>query len=141
MKRRLNLEQKTKPKEFASLKPGWREIGGTRKYYRSGWEANYACYLEWLKQNGQIQAWMHEPYTFWFSGIKRGVVSYLPDFWVLENSGKEKYHEIKGYMDTRSATKLKRMSRYYPGVEIVVVNRMAYLAIAKKVAGLVPGWI
>ena len=34
----------------------WHEIGGTRRFYRSIWEANYAYYLQWLKVNGQIQS-------------------------------------------------------------------------------------
>ena len=59
-------------KPSASWKAGWREIGGQRIYARSRWEANYARYLEWLRANGSIAKWEHEPETFWFEGIKRG---------------------------------------------------------------------
>lgn len=124
----------------ASWKAGWREIGGTKKYYRSKWEANYAYYLEWLKTNGQISDWMHEPVTFWFSGVKRGCVSYLPDFWVQEKDGSEAYHEVKGWMDDRSKTKIRRMAKYHPGVKLIVIDSKGYAALKKSVHGLVPGW-
>ena len=66
--------------------PGWREIGGKRKYFRSKWESNYARYLQFLKEHKQIEDWHHECETFWFEGIKRGVCSYLPDFKVIHQS-------------------------------------------------------
>lgn len=124
----------------ASWKAGWREIGPKRKYYRSRWEANYARYLEWLRERGEIKSWAHEPKIFWFEGIKRGTVSYLPDFCVTENNGTEVYHEVKGWMDKRSITKLKRMKKYYPNVKLVVIARKEYEAIAKSVSTLIKGW-
>lgn len=124
----------------ASWKAGWREIGLVKKYYRSRWEANYARYLEWLKELGEIKSWSHEPKIFWFEGIKRGTVSYLPDFCVTENNGSEVYHEVKGWMDKRSLTKLKRMKKYYPNVKLVVIARKEYEAIAKSVSKLIKEW-
>ena len=124
----------------ASWKAGWREIGGVRKYYRSRWEANYARYLEWLKKNNNIQSWSHEPKIFWFEGIKRGTVSYLPDFCVLEKNGEEVYHEVKGWMDKRSLTKIKRMRKYYPQVKLIVVGKKEYESILKSTSKLIEGW-
>lgn len=121
-------------------KASWQEIGGKRKFYRSRWESNYAKYLEWLKQKGQIQDWQHEPKTFWFEGIKRGCVSYLPDFCVTELNGKEVYHEVKGWMDDRSITKIKRMAKYHPNVTLVVIDSKAYKELAKKISFLIDGW-
>lgn len=124
----------------ATWKAAWHEIGGQRKYFRSNWEANYARYLQWLKECGHIADWKHEPKTFWFEGIKRGTVSYLPDFWVLENDGTDSFHEVKGWMDDRSKTKIARMAKYYPGVKLVVIDAKAYKEIRRKVSSLVPGW-
>lgn len=121
-------------------KAGWREIGGTRKYYRSKWEANYGWYLQWLKDGGHIAEWKHEPKTFWFEGIKRGNVSYLPDFWVRENDGSEAYHEVKGWMDAGSKTKIARMAKYFPETKLVVIDSKAYGSLKKSLQGLVPGW-
>ncbi|AEC22304.1 hypothetical protein PT7_P068 (plasmid) [Pusillimonas sp. T7-7] len=124
----------------ATWKAAWREIGGARKYYRSKWEANYAHYLQWLKDRGEIRDWKHEPKTFWFEGIRRGTNSYLPDFWVQENSGAEAYHEVKGWMDDRSKTKIRRMAKYHPNVKLIVIDTKAYAALKRAVQSLIPGW-
>lgn len=129
-----------KERPTASWKAAWHEIGGQRKYYRSNWEANYAYYLQWLKEGGHIADWKHEPKTFWFEGVKRGTVSYLPDFWVLENDGRDSFHEVKGWMDDRSKTKIARMAKYYPDVILLVIDGKAYRELRRKVSSLVPGW-
>lgn len=121
-------------------KQGWRTIGGIRKFYRSSWEANYARYLQWLKERGEIVEWEHEPETFWFLHIKRGVRSYLPDFRITERSGATIYHEVKGYMDRASKTKLARMARCYPEVRIIVIDQRQYRSITNVVARMVEGW-
>jgi hypothetical protein len=121
-------------------KSGWREIGGKRKYYRSRWEANYARYLEFLKQNKQILEWHHEPEVFWFEGIKRGCVSYLPDFKVTDLDNKDSFHEVKGWMDERSKTKLKRMAKYHPSVEIKVIDSKWFKANNRLLTSIIYGW-
>jgi hypothetical protein len=121
-------------------KAGWREIGGCKKYYRSRWEANYARYLQWLCNRGDLLDWKHEPETFWFEGIKRGVRSYLPDFRVWENDGTSKLHEVKGWMDDRSRTTLKRMAKYHPAETIVLIKEKDYRAIERTVGALIEGW-
>ena len=124
-----------------TFKAGWREIGGVRKYYRSRWEANYARYLNWLVVKKQhFTRWSHEPRTFWFPEIKRGVRSYLPDFEVERLDGTIEYHEVKGYLDPKSITKLRRMAKYYPEIKLVLINRVNYMAIAKMACRLVQGW-
>jgi hypothetical protein len=123
-----------------SWKAGWREIGGIRKFYRSKWEANYARYLQWLLERGEITAWAHEPETFWFDAIKRGVRSYLPDFRVTELTGRVVFHEVKGWMTPRSKTALKRMAKYHPTIEILLIERRQYTAIKNSVARLIEGW-
>lgn len=128
------------PRNKASWKAAWREIGGIRKFYRSRWEANFARYLEFLKSTGEIAKWEHEPETFWFEGVKRGTVSYLPDFRVEENDGAIKYYEIKGWMDSRSKTKLKRMKKYHPEVDLVLIDSKAYKELEKQMKQTIPEW-
>lgn len=123
-----------------SWKAQWQEIGGKRCYFRSQWEVNYARYLQWLKDKNQIKEWEFEVETFWFEGVKRGTMSYLPDFKVTENDGQCVFHEIKGWMDDRSKTKIKRMAKYHPDVKLIVIDAKAYKALARKALGLVPGW-
>ena len=127
-----------KPK--SNIKAGWQTIGGQRCYFRSRWEANYARYLEWLVQMGDIKSWEYEPKTFWFEGIKRGCRSYLPDFRVQTIPSGEEYHEVKGWMDPKSKTKLKRMAKYYPEVKLILVDERAYRAIARSMKFIIKGW-
>lgn len=111
-----------------------------RKFYvRSVWEYNWACYLEFLKQNKEIQEWEHEPDTFWFNKIKRGIRSYLPDFKITKNDGSIVYHEVKGYMDAKSKTKIKRMAKYHPDVELEVIDKKRYNSV-KKWSKVIKGW-
>lgn len=124
----------------ASWKASWREIGGVRKYYRSRWEANYARYLDSLKIKGDVVKWEHEPETFWFEGIKRGCMSYLPDFKIEFANGRIEYHEVKGWMDDRSITKIKRMAKYHPKVKLVVIDAKAYKKLEKEVKKNIADW-
>jgi len=122
-----------------SWKAEWVRIGNKRIFARSRWEANYGRYLQFLKSNGEIIDWQHEPDTFWFEKIRRGVRSYLPDFKVTYRSGIE-YHEVKGWMDARSKTKLKRMAKYHPSVKIRLIEKDWFRAANKRFAAVIPGW-
>lgn len=128
------------PRHKTTWKQGWRVIGGLRKFYRSKWEANYAYYLQSMLEAGEISEWKHEPDTFWFEGIKRGCVSYLPDFRVTRPDGSIYYVEVKGWMDAKSVTKLKRMKKYHPKVELLLVDSKAYKAMDKSIGHTIAGW-
>lgn len=114
----------------ATWKSGWVIVGDQKFFARSSWEVGYARFLEWKKGRGEIIEWQHEPKTFWFDGVKRGCVSYKPDFEVRMPEGLE-YHEVKGWMDTRSRTTLQRMEIYYPEVNVVLIDAKRYRAIMK----------
>ncbi len=102
----------------------WAKVGGKEPiYFRSSWEFFYSLFLEKLKREGKIREWLHEPKTFWFEKIKRGVRSYLPDFLIIHLDGSEEWSEIKGMLDDRSRTKLARMKKYYPEVKLRVVSK------------------
>jgi hypothetical protein len=121
-------------------KAGWRTVGTETIYFRSRWESNYARYLEWLRSFGNINKWEHEPTTFWFEGVKRGCVSYLPDFRITNPNGSIEYHEVKGWMDARSKTKIKRMAKYHPTVKLLVIDSKSYRRLAKQISGTIDGW-
>jgi hypothetical protein len=116
----------------ASWKQAWHEVGGKRFYARSSWEYEYAKILEFRKRIGAIKEWEHEPETFWFEKIKRGCRSYTPDFRVTHLNGDIEYHEIKGWMDDRSKTKIKRMAIYHKNVKLVVIDSKTYKRIVAK---------
>ncbi|HXJ61930.1 MAG TPA: hypothetical protein VNU68_35270 [Verrucomicrobiae bacterium] len=123
-----------------SWKSGWREVAGRRVFFRSSWEANYGRYLQWLKEHSAIAEWEHEPQVFWFNKIKRGTRSYLPDFRVTELNGEIAYHEVKGWMDQRSRTKIKRMRIYHGKVKLIVIPRKTYKMIEGQVGRMIEGW-
>jgi hypothetical protein len=113
---RLNLKVPTH-KQF------WAIVGDKEPiYFRSSWEFYYSLFLEKLRQERKILDWKHEPKCFWFEGIKRGVRSYLPDFCITHLNGSEEWSEVKGYLDSKSQTKMKRMAKYYPDVNIRLVG-------------------
>lgn len=114
------------------------DLGGL--YVRSTWEANYARYLNWLQLHGEILSWEFEPDTFEFHRIKRGTRFYTPDFKVTNKDGSVEYHEVKGWMNPASKTKLSRMARYYPAVKIVLIDAPVYRALTKQLRGLIPAW-
>lgn len=70
-----------------------------------------------------ISSWEYEPDTFWFEKIKRGVRSYTPDFKIVHKDGTVEYHEVKGWMDKKSQTKIKRMAIYHPEIKLVVLMK------------------
>jgi hypothetical protein len=126
-------------KRAIKVKNGWVTIGDRTLYVRSSWENDIACYLEWLKKRGDILQWEYEPYTFWFLKIMRGVRSYKPDFKITRKDGSHFWIEVKGYMDPKSATKLKRMKKYHPKEHIQLIGAIQYKAISRSKL-LFTGW-
>jgi hypothetical protein len=124
----------------STWKQDWAEIGGKRNFYKSRWEYRYALYLEFMKKYKHIIEWEHEPKTFWFEGIKRGTNNYKPDFKILFPSGNEEWHEVKGYMDSKSATKIKRMKKYYPDVILRIIDKNWFKENGPKLKMILKGW-
>jgi hypothetical protein len=108
-------------------------------FMRSNMEANYARYLTWLQSIGEIQGWKYESQEFEFP-VKRGNRWYKCDFEVTNKDDSIEFHEVKGWMDASSATKLKRMARYYPNIKIKLIDADAYRALARDVSRFIPGW-
>lgn len=136
LKTSIGLSHKSK----TPSKQGWRTIGATKKYFRSIWEANYARYLQWMVNQGVIKDWEHEPQTFWFHNIKRGCLSYLPDFKVLNHDGSHIWVEVKGWMDPKSKTKIKRFKKYFPEEQLVIIESKWFKDNNKKLSILIKDW-
>lgn len=123
------------PKAAAS---GKREDIGV--YVRSAWEANIYRMLQWRKMLEEIRDFSYEEREYSFP-VKRGTRFYLPDFTVWPGEGPEFYHiEVKGYMDSKSKTALKRMSKYYPHIKVEVVDKIVYGYFCNMWAMIVPNW-
>ena len=121
---------------FKNIQRGEYETSKGSTYFRSKWEANYALFLDFLVSKGEIEKWEFEPDVFVFDQIQFGTRSYCPDFKVFNKNGSFEYHEVKGYMDSKSKTKLKRMAKYYPEVKIILVDSDYYRDLAKKMGKL-----
>lgn len=110
-------------------------------YFRSSWEANYARYLNLLQKMGVVESWEYEPETYWFGGVKRGVMSYKPDFRVkYRNDPIPVTVEVKGWVTPKDRTKWRRMAKYHPSVKLEIVAEKQYRAIAQKWASAIPNW-
>lgn len=110
-------------------------------FFRSTWEANYARYLNLLVKLGVVVKWEYEPETYWFEGIKRGVLSYKPDFRVwYKGDPLPVTVEIKGWVTPKDRTKWKRMAKYHPDVKLEIVREKQYRAIKNKWASSIPNW-
>lgn len=120
------------PGSYGHIKRGWFDINGKKLFFRSTWEANYALYLDFLIKQNQIKSWEGEKDVFIFEAIKFGTRSYRPDFKITNLDDSIEYHEVKGYMDSQSLTKLKRMRIYYPKVKIILIDGDSYTDIQKK---------
>jgi hypothetical protein len=109
-------------------------------YFDSRANANYARYLEWLRQRGEIDAWEFEPERFVFEKILTGTRVYTPDFKVWPALESPYFVEVKPWMDPKSKTKLKRMAKYFPDVRVVVVGREELRELDRKLGKTIPGW-
>jgi len=130
----------SKAKKETKFKQGWREFGGKRIFYRSKWEANFGRFLQWQKEQGLIKEWLHEPQTFWFEGVRRGCVTYLPDFKVTYQDDRHEWVEVKGWMDPKSKTKISRFRKYFPKESLRIVGSTWYKSNNHKLSVLIPGW-
>lgn len=106
---------------YEHIQNGVYSINGREMYFRSKWEANVALYLDFLKNKGAIRDWHFESKWFEFP-IAHGTTRYLPDFEVINLDGSVEYWEVKGYMDSRSKTKLRRMKKYHPNVKLIIIE-------------------
>ncbi len=119
--------------------PYSRAKGGKRKdlnniYFRSAWEANIARYYNFIGVK-----WEFEPKTFIFKNITRGSVSYTPDFYLPEE---DKWIEVKGWMDGKSKTKLKRFKQQYPEEykKLELITEKEYKEIQRKISAFIKNW-
>lgn len=133
---RANWAESSNP--YSRAKRGRREDLGD-VFFRSAWEANYARYLNWLIDQGEIARWEYEPQVFTFHGETRGVISYTPDFKVFLADGSHEWHEVKGWETSKDRTKIKRMRKHYPDEKVIMIDAKVYKGIAKW-KSLIPNW-
>jgi len=124
---------------FKNTKLGRRKDLDNR-FFRSGWEANIARYLNYLIEAGSVKKWFYESKRFVFTTINTGVRSYLPDFCVVYPNGLTEWWEVKGYMTQKGQTAINRFKKYYPKERLILVDREKYKRIEKAFSIFIPEW-
>jgi len=81
------------------------------QWMRSSWELKYAEYLD--KKGIK---WEYE--TKWF--IFKNGLRYLPDFYLPELN---EWHEVKGWMDEKSKTKIALFISEFPNEKLVIIDK------------------
>lgn len=100
----LDGKKVSKPKKKAQAGKA-KDLGNI--YMRSGWERDCARYFNHIGWTD----WIYEAKSFFFTAEKRGAISYLPDFYI---PSQDIYLEIKGFLDSKGRSSLKKMKKYYP---------------------------
>ena len=116
---------------FENIKRGVYEVGEKSYYFRSKWEYEYACYLEFLKKQKEIQNWTYEPKTFEFP-IKHGTTRYTHDFCVYANNGQHQWEEVKGFMTGKANTQINRFRKYYPKEKLIIIDSEWFKSVKNK---------
>lgn len=139
--------QKTVRKQFLELdkipndkdENNKRAKGGKRadlgdRYFRSAWEANIARFF-----NYQNIKWEYEVKEFIFPGVKRGNISYKPDFYLPDT---KEWVEVKGWMDDKSRVKLERFEKYFPeeAARLILIDQQQYKQIEKLYSRIIEFW-
>ena len=104
---------KKKKAQFKTTKIGKRP-DCNNLFFRSGWEANIFRLLKLDKNITHIE---YEPmdFTFWQFGVKKGTISYTPDFRIYFQDGTYQWIEVKGgWLKQTDKTKIRRFKKYYP---------------------------
>lgn len=139
MSKQQEISRKTNsPNAYSNCHGGKREdLNGM--YFRSSWEANYARYLNLLKHDGVISKWEYEANTFRFPQGFGNVLSYTPDFKIF-NDDSFYFVEVKGWMNERSKAALEKMNKYYPDINIIVVDEHAYKELKRAYSSSIKNW-
>lgn len=130
---------------YLSKVQGYLTFNDVEYYFKSLWEMNYACYLQWQFLNHFITSWKYEPKEFKFpkDAHKSGPFYYNPDFRVKNLDGSIEWHEVKGWMNAASKKKIKRFHKHFPEEgPITVIDKYWFdLAKARGYPKLIPGWM
>ena len=115
---------------------GWYDFDNGKRYYmRSGFEARWGKYLDFLVKAGEVVSWEFEPRDFEVKGMRKNTKRYWPDFRVVYSNNTVLWHETKGQIKSSDVTKLRRMSQEYPEEKIVLVMQRIPQGHSKSAVG------
>lgn len=110
----------------------------------SNYEYDYALYLDYLYDNGEIAGWIRNTTSFGFSEKiqvrNRIQQSYRPDFIVFMLDGTYEIHEVKGWMNERSQTILAQFKKDYKNLKLRVIGKPEILSLQRNFKDKLWGW-
>jgi hypothetical protein len=144
---------------YSNVRRGYATDLGDGNHYASGWERDFARFLNHLQQWGVVRGWEYEPQEFSFQGLgyKRGPFIYKPDFVVqfannvhsnpypIEclltevSPGAVVYIEVKGQETGRDRNKWRRF-RKHTGYPLEIVKRDKMIRIQNACKRYIPDW-
>lgn len=143
-----------KNKVLSEKKCGTKVVSIKRKYISSlnqvccldsNYEYNYALYLDYLYDNGEIAGWVRNTTKFGFSepieirGKKH--LSYRPDFIVFLPNGTYAIHEVKGWMNERSTAVLEQFKKDYADLTFQIIAKDDMLSLQNEFKNKLWGWV
>ena len=143
-----------KNKVLSEKKCGKRVISIRRRYVSSlnqvvcldsNYEYNYALFLDYLYDNGEIAGWIKNTTLFGFSeqveyrGRKQK--SYRPDFIVFMKDGRYEIHEVKGWINERSESVLKQFQKDYRDLTLKIITKDDILSLQNNFSEKLWGWV
>lgn len=141
---------------YSNVKRGYAEDLSDGNYYASGWERDFARFLNYLQGCGVIEGWEYEPMEFSFQGLgyKRGPFVYKPDFAAKFNNipvctlgglfeeatpNSVVFLEVKGQETGRDRSKWRRF-RKHSGYPLQVIARDKMIVIQDLFSEYIPFW-
>lgn len=141
-------------KVLTEKKCGSKAVSIRRKYVSSlnqvccldsNYEYNYALYLDYLYESGQIAGWIKNTTKFGFSSEievrGRTQKSYRPDFFVFMKNGTYEIHEVKGWMNERSEKVLSQFKKDYGGLCLKIITKDEMLSLQRNYKNKLWGWV
>jgi hypothetical protein len=137
---------------YSNVRKGYAEDLHDGNFYKSGWERSFARFLTFLQNNGVIEGYEYEPFTFSFQGMgyARGPFTYCPDFIMRFNPklshkkrkqlepvfgtvepGSLVYVEVKGQETGKDRNKWRRFRKHI-NEPLIIIKRDEMLEIQNR---------
>lgn len=145
-----------KNKVLSVKKAGKKVVSVRRKYVSelnqvcsldSNYEYDYALFLDYSYENGDIAGWVRNTTQFGFSTPveypnKRGasIKSHRPDFLVFNLDGTYEIHEVKGWMNAKATAVDEQFRKDYPNLTYRMIGKDEMLALQAEFKDKLWGW-
>lgn len=142
-------------KVLSTKKCGTKAISIRRKYVSdlnqichldSNYEYNYALYLDYLYNAGEIAGWVRNTTLFYFSKpiqvLSRNSEqkSYRPDFIIFNKDGTYEIHEVKGWFNEKAKEVDKQFKKDYPNLAYKLIKKEDILSLQQQFKDKLWGW-